>query len=893
MAAGDYEYYQIAAEDVLKIFKTSKQGLAPEVASKRLKQYSENKLEVKKRITPLMIFLNQFKSYLIAILIVAAVISALIGFWLDAVVILSIVVMNAALGFVQEYRAEKAVEALEKLTTPKANVLRNGRQVTIPSSELVPGDIVLLEAGDKVPADVRLIEVVNFKVDEAALTGESVPVEKFLDLIKKKVVVAERKNCAFMNTVVVNGRAKGIVVATGMQTEIGKIAHLIETASEKATPLQKSLAEVGKRLGAAIVVICAVIFTLGMLRGAEILSTFLSAVSLAVAAVPEGLPAVVTITLALGVSRLAKAKSIIRKLPAVETLGSCSFICCDKTGTLTKNEMTVKKVYVDNKILDVGGEGYIPDGKFTLDGKEFSVKDEHLLMALKIGALCNNATLYKDSHWKITGDPTEAALIVLARKAGIAKETLLKLYPEISEFSFDAERKRMSTIHKGPHGTWAFVKGAPDLLLKKCTHVFEGGRIHKLTNEKRKQLLKINEELASHALRILGLAFKELKDSKRSLEEVESNLVFVGLVGMIDPPRPEVRDALITCRSAGIKVSMVTGDHKLTATAIGQQLGLIGEGARVIDGDELEKMSNHDLGRICENVAIYARVTPEHKTRIVEALQKKGHIVAMTGDGVNDAPALKGADIGVAMGITGTDVAKEASAMILEDDNFATIVNAVKEGRGIYDNIKKFLRFLLSSNIGEVLAIFCASLIGLPLPLLAVQLLWINLLTDGLPAVALAVDPADPDIMTRKPRNPKEHTIDKKMIFTIALVGSVMAAGVLWLFWHALQSGASMDKARAIAFTAFVVFEMFNVFNTRSDRDSFVKGLFSNTWLLLAVASSIVLQMAVLYIPSISRLFSTAALGFQDWVWIIGIGFTIIIAEELRKAVFRVKNKST
>jgi Ca2+-transporting ATPase len=467
------------------------------------------------------------------------------------------------------------------------------------------------------------------------------------------------------------------------------------------------------------------------------------------------------------------------------------------------------------------------------------------------------------------------------------------MYPTISEFSFDAIRKRMSTIHKGPHGTWAFVKGAPDLMLKKCTHVFEGGRIHKLTNEKRKELLRINEELASHALRILGLAFKELKDSKQSIDEVEKNLVFVGLAGMIDPPRPEVRDALKTCENAGIKVSMVTGDHRITATAIGMQLGLIKEGARIIDGDELEKMSDHDLSLICENVAIYARVTPEHKTRIVEALQRKGHIVAMTGDGVNDAPALKDANIGIAMGIIGTDVAKEASAMILEDDNFATIVNAVREGRGIYDNIKKFLRYMLSSNVGEIVAIFSASLIGLPLPLLAAQLLWINLLTDGLPAVALAVDPADPDVMSRKPRGPKEHTIDGKMISTVALVGSVIAAGVLWLFWNAVQSGASMDKARSIAFTAFVVFEMFNVFNTRSDRDSFVKGLFSNKWLLAAVAGSIALQLAVLYIPNLSRLFGVAPLGLQDWILLIGVGSTVIIAEELRKAVFRVKTKAT
>jgi len=889
MATGEYEYYQIPAEDVLKILKTKKSGLSDADADKRLGQYGQNKIEVRKKVNPLIIFLNQFKSFLILILIFATVISAAIGFFLDAAVIFAIVVINAILGFVQEYKAEKAVEALEKLAAPRATVLRNGKQKVISAEELVPGDIVLLETGDKVPADIRLFNIINLKVDESTLTGESISVNKNIDAIRKKVVVADRKNCAFMNTVVVNGRATGIVFSTGMRTEIGKVATLIETAETKETPLQKNLAEVGRKIGFGILIISAVVFGIGLLRGAHPVEMFLNAISLAVAAVPEGLPAAVTISLAIGVSRLTKANSIIRKLPAVETLGSCTFICCDKTGTLTKNEMTVKKVWVNNEVLDIAGEGYAPKGGFFLGSKQFVVKDEHLLMALKIGTLCNSATLYQENtSWKITGDPTEASLIVLAAKAGLTKEALLKSYPQISELSFDSTRKRMSTIHKGPHGKWAFVKGAPDLLLNVCSHIFENGKISKLTDNRRKEILAINERFASSALRILGLAFRELKDTEEvTVENIENDLVFVGLAGMIDPPRPEVRDAIRICEKAGIRVSMVTGDHKITATAIGKALGLVKENSRIVDGAELDNISDEDLEKIAEKIVIYARVTPEHKTRIIDALQKRGHVVAMTGDGVNDAPALKAANIGIAMGLSGTDVAKEASAMILQDDNFATIVNAVREGRSIYDNIKKFLRYLLSSNTGEVLTIFLASVIGLPLPLIAVQLLWINLLTDGLPAVALSVDPPAQDVMERKPRDPKQPTIDGRMVSTIVLVGIVMTLGVLFLFNLALKRGGSLEYARALAFTGFVVFEMFNVFNTRSEEQSFAQGFFSNRWLLAAVASSIVLQLAVLYIPKLQVLFGVAPLAIADWILLLGVGTTVIMAEEVRKAVFR------
>ncbi|MFH0869227.1 MAG: calcium-translocating P-type ATPase, SERCA-type [archaeon] len=890
--ATDLDYYELTPDEAMQKLRSSRSGLSSRESKSRQQKYGHNKLVEFKKRTALIMFFGQFKSWLIAILIVAALISAAIRFWVDASVIISIVIINAILGFIQEYRSEKAVDALKALSAPKATVLRDGKPAVISAFELVPGDIVFLATGDKVPADVRLLEVVNFRVSESLLTGESVPVNKSVSTINKKSPVVDRKNCAFMDTIVVNGHAVGVVFGTGMSSEVGKIAALLGKVEEKATPLEKGIAEIGKKLAWGVVAICIVMFGVGFFKGAEPLLLSLSAISLGVSAVPEGLPAVVTIALALGAKRLAKSKAIVRKLHSVETLGSCSFICCDKTGTLTKNEMAVTKVYVNGKTVDVAGSGYEPKGKFTHNNLDFAVKDSHMLMALKIGALCNSATLHKDSgSWGIIGDPTEGALIVLAEKAGLPKQALLNLYPPVSEISFDSARKRMSTIHRGPHGYWVFTKGAPDVLLKHCTHIFEGGKIAKLTDAKKAELLKVNNELASSALRVLGLAFNEIKefDPKRVHHEIiEKNLVFVGLVGMIDPPRPEVKHALKLCESAGIRVSIITGDHRNTAVAIGSELGLIKPDSRIIDGDELDSMPPELLELVCENVAIYARASPEHKTRIVEALQKRGHVIAMTGDGANDAPALKDADIGIAMG-TGTDVAKEASAMILEDDNFATIVNAIREGRGIYDNIKKFVRFMITSNASEVMTVFFATMVSLPLPLLAVQILWINLLGDGLPAVALAVDPVDKGVMKSGPRSTKEKVIDGQMLSTIAVIVTVITAGSLLIFWHELGAGADLSRARAMVFTGIIVTEMFVVFATRSPTDSFTKGFFSNPWLLAAVASSLGMQALILYVPFLQTLFGVEALALKDWVLLGAFGLSVVIAEEARKFLFKLK----
>jgi Ca2+-transporting ATPase len=874
-------------EEVLSQLNTSRRtGLTSHEAQKRLRKYGQNKLEKKKELSPLIIFARQFKSFLIAILIVAAVISAFIQYFIDTAVILSIVILNAVLGFVQEYRAEKALAALEKLVALEARVIRGEHEIKIPATELVPGDIIVLEQGYKVPADARLIEAINLKVNEASLTGESLPVAKHTDLVKENAVVAERKNCIFSSTIITNGRALAVVTSTGMSTEVGKIAELIKEAEERATPLQRKLVGVARTLGIAIILICTIIFGFGVFRGLPAFDMFLTAISLAVAAVPEGLPAVITITLAIGLERMAKYKAIIRKLPAVETLGSCSIICTDKTGTLTKNEITVRQLYTNEQLIDVSGEGYSPRGEFASRGRKITAKkDMHISLLLKIGALCNGASLYEENgQWNITGDPTEAALVVAAAKAGLMKDELKEKYAEISEFSFDAVRKRMSTVHKHEEGIFAFVKGAPDMLLERCSHIFAQGKVRSFTAEDKKKILQANEQMAGKALRVLAMAYKKIpKLEKFAVEDVESDLIFVGLAGMIDPPRPEVKEALAECKSAGIKVCVVTGDHKLTAAAIAQELGLMEPDSRIIDGEELEHMSDEELEEIADKVAIYARVSPEHKVRIVDALQSKGYIVAMTGDGVNDAPALKDADIGIAMGIMGTDVAKEASDMILQDDNFSTIVSAIKQGRGIYDNIKKFLRFLLTSNVGEVAAIFAASLIGLPLPLIAVQILWMNLLTDGLPAIALAVDPIESDIMKRQPRDTKEAAIDKNMISTIILVSIIMSAGTLLIFNFELQKGAELPVARAMAFSTLVIFQMFNVFNSRSQTKSIFKDLLTNKWLIGAVASSILLQVAVVNIPFFNSLFGTASLSAVQWLQIVAVSASVLVIVEIKK----------
>ncbi|MBW3003000.1 calcium-translocating P-type ATPase, PMCA-type, partial [Candidatus Woesearchaeota archaeon] len=800
-------YYE-KKDVIFRDLNTSVKGLSSSEAKRRIKKYGYNKLKEEKKVSPFIIFLNQFKSVLIMILIGAVIISSYVGYheflreggalvshMFDPIVIFVIVILNAIMGFQSEYKAERSIEALKKLTSLKATVIRNSKEMQIDSSEVVPGDILVLATGDKIPADSYLIEAVTLETLESALTGESTPVTKDVCVVKKGTAVADRKNIVFSGTIITKGRGKAVVISTGMNTEIGKIAKLIQEEERPETPLQKDLKHLGKWLGILTGIITAIVFFAGILTGKEYIEMFLASISLAVAAIPEGLPAVVTIALALGITRLTKKKSLIRKLPSVETLGSTTVICTDKTGTLTHNEMTVEKLYVNGKVIEVTGAGYDTTGKFSEDPKNF-------LRILEIGALCNDAALKKD---KVIGDPTEGALIVSAAKAKLVKESLDKKYPRVNEIPFDAKRKLMTTVHKKEGKFFAYTKGAPDELLKLCTKIEINGKIKKITKEDKNKILKINDRFARSALRVLGFAYKQSSGAKTT----ESDLVFVGLQGMIDPPRQEAKAAIEKCRKAGIKLIIVTGDHAVTATAIGHQLGIEG---KTMTGQEIDKVK--DLSKIVEDIAIFARVSPEHKLRIVKALKKRHHVIAMTGDGVNDAPALKRADIGIAMGKTGTDVAKEASEMILMDDNFTNIVAAIEEGRNIYENIKKFVYYLLSSNMGEILTIFVGIMLELPLPLIAIQILWINLVTDGFPALALGVEPGEPDIMERKPRDPKEKIVNKHRTFLMIIIGIIMMTGTLAMFWSYLGF-KEVVYAQTIAFTTLMMFQMFNVINSR------------------------------------------------------------------------------
>ncbi|MCU0586323.1 MAG: HAD-IC family P-type ATPase, partial [Desulfobacterales bacterium] len=718
-------------------------------------------------ISPWEIFFGQFKNFLIILLIIATVISLFLGETLDAIIIFAIVIASALLGFYQEFRAEKAMEALKAMSSPTASVLRDGEEIEIPTADVVPGDIVLLNAGDRMPADGRLIEAVNTRIDEASLTGESTAVSKDVKAVfPDGTPIGDRKNMVYAATVMTYGRARAVVTGTGMETEFGRIAKMLQEVEEEPSPLAVKMDYIGKRLGIACLVVSAVVMGLGILRGNPFLEMFIWAVSLAIAAVPEALAAVVTGALAIGVQRAAKRNAIVRRLPAVETLGCTTVICSDKTGTLTKNEMTIRQFFVGGRIIEVGGVGFEPTGAFTADGRQFDpAADPTVNRMLLSGLLCNDANLNQSNGgWRIKGDPTEGAFVVAAAKANLDIGELRKSWPRIGEIPFESERKRMSTVHQPPQGgePFACVKGAPELVLERCTHWERAGRPEPLTDDIRRQILEANDRMAKSALRVLGLAFRSVASPAPSYtpDTLETGLTFLGLAGMIDPPREEVKKAIRDCHASGIRTVMVTGDHKLTAAAIARELGILGgEGKRTlkaIEGRELDGMSEEQLAAVVEDVAVYARVSPEHKMKIVGAWKSRKHVVAMTGDGVNDAPALKRADIGVAMGITGTDVTKEASDMVLMDDNFATIVAAVEEGRIIYDNIKKYLTFLLSCNVAEILILGIAGMIGWPMPLIALQILWVNLTTDGLPALALGVEPAEPDLMGRPPRDPNE-----------------------------------------------------------------------------------------------------------------------------------------
>ncbi|MBA7626566.1 Calcium-transporting ATPase [subsurface metagenome] len=894
--AEEQSWYRLGAEDVLGTLKSGHGGLSRVEARKRLEQYGANELVAKKGISPWTLFLQQFKSFLIIILIIAAALSAILGEVVDAVIIGIIILFASGLGFVQEYRAERAMEALRRMAAPTASVRREGKEVEIPARELVPGDIIILRTGDRIPADARLIEAVNLKTNEAALTGESAPVEKIDTIIQGEVGIGDRRNLVYMGTAVINGRGSAVVTATGMTTEFGKIASLLQAVKAERTPLEINLDRTGKWIAISALSLCFLLAGLGVARGHEFLEMFIWGIALAVAAVPEALPAVVAISLALGVRRMAKRHALIRKLPAVETLGSTTFICSDKTGTLTQGKMTVRRIYADDRSVDVSGVGYEPEGEFYVGGEPVGVEAESALeRLLQIGALCNDTALTSSGQiWEVSGDPTEGSLLVTAAKAGLWPEQLNRQFPRIGEIPFSSERKRMTTVHQTPEGRVSYSKGAPELVLGSCRYIYASGRERELTDEDRESLLSVGRGMSGDALRVLGLAYKRLADSGEITEAIEQDMVFTGLAGMIDPPREEAKEAIERCDQAGVKSVMITGDHKTTAVAVARELGLLKEGL-VLTGVELDGLSQAELEEMVERIEVYARVSPAHKLRVVEALTKRGHVVAMTGDGVNDAPALKKADIGIAMGITGTDVTTEAADMVLTDDNFASIVAAIEEGRGIFSNIKKYLMYLLSSNIGEILlmagAILFGPLLGLPagaIPLVAIQILWVNLATDGLPAIALSVDPPDPDLMKQKPR-PRGQGVFTREVLILMAVGGVWSCLVnLGVFKWALDAGRGMLEAQALCFLTLVLIQFFKAYNFRSDKQSIFKiGIFKNKWLNIAIPWEIALLVVIVYTPVLQHSFHTFPLGGFDWLIVVLLAATIFPVLELTKAVFR------
>jgi Ca2+-transporting ATPase len=956
-------WHALNSEDILRQLATpAETGLSTEEAVRRQTQYGLNQLEEAPGITFWQMLYEQFNNFVVILLIVAALISAALGDLEEAAAIMAIVVLNATLGVVQERRAEQALAALKKLAAPEAHVLRDGRRQTVPARELVPGDIVLLEAGNYIPADMRLLEAVNLRVEEAALTGESVPVQKDASIrLQANIPLGDRKNTAFMGTLVSYGRGRGVVVSTGMHTQIGLIAEMLQAVESEPTPLQRRLDQLGKSLGWAALAICGLVFAVSVLRNTdlsliasegfleylkvfkeEITEMFMLAVGLAIAAVPEGLPAVVTISLALGMREMIRRHALIRRLSSVETLGSTTTICSDKTGTLTQNEMTVTRLWADGHFIDVTGKGRTLAGEFKESERSIDLNDYKAHQTvLWLGALNNDAELEisgeadQEQTYRMTGDPTEGALVVAAAKAGALPRPLNHAYPRVQEVPFDSERKRMVTIHHirnaeaedfSPFYTTSYndqyvvvVKGAPDMVLDLCDfyQILDDTQAP-MSEAERMRILAANDAMTQNALRVLGVAYKvsrELPDTS-DVEKLESGLIFVGLVGMIDPARPEVTPALAKATRAGIRTIMITGDFPNTARAIAESIGLLRPGHQVLTGSELTALSDEELKKQVEYTDVFARVSPEHKLRIVEALRDDGEVVAMTGDGVNDAPSIKRANIGVAMGITGTDVAKESADMVLTDDNYASIVSAVEQGRIIYDNIRKFVFFLLSSNVAEIMIIFLATLAGMPPPLTVIQLLWLNLLTDGAPALALAMEKGDPAIMQRKPRPTDEPIVNRPMrlgifIQTITQTGAVLAAFVVGLIWTLQDQGlypagesvlkvlftfdwdsVDVQTAETMAFVTLSLCELFRAYTVRSERVSIFKlGVFSNRYMQYAVALSITLLALVVWIPFLQPIFNTHTPNFPEWIVVILLSLIPAVSEELTKAYLRYRDR--
>ena len=873
------------------------EGLNDREAELRLNKYGSNELKEEKGTTFLSKLVAQFSDFLVLILIGAAIVSMAMGESRDAIVILVVVVINALLGIYQEGKAEKALDALKKMASPDAKVVRAGKTVIIPAHTLTPGDIVLLDAGDIVPADLRLIESSNLKIEEASLTGESVPVEKKAGEVHKgEAPLGDRHNMAYMSTIVTSGRGKGVVVGTGHDSEIGKIATMIQSLDDEATLLQRRLNQLGKMLGTATIGICAIVFGIGVLQGREIFEVLMIAISLAVAAIPEGLPAIVTIVLAIGMNRMVKRHAIVKKLLAVETLGCTTVICSDKTGTLTQNEMTVTKVYVNNRRIDITGTGYEPKGEFKIDGNGVSADlFDNLNTLLSIGVLANNARLEKsDGMYKIIGDPTEGALITLAGKADITGENINKLFPRIEEIPFDSGRKMMTTFHKNfaPQRIVSFTKGAPDIIISNCDFIKDGDEILPFTHDMKKEVLGVNSGFAKDALRVLAFAYREYEELPDDINpyNIETNMIFVGLAGMIDPPRPEVKEAIKLCKQAGINTVMITGDFRDTALAIAKSLGMAETEDQTMTGLEINNISDEELKEAVKRINVFARVSPEHKVRIVSALKANGNIAAMTGDGINDALALKRSDIGVSMGITGTDVAKKTADLILTDDNFASIVSAVEEGRVIFDNVRKFVYFLLSCNIGEIFLVFVSILLNLPVPLIPIQLLWLNLVTDSFPALALGVEKGDPNVMNQKPRNPDEPILNRKMIIGIVLQSIAVATASFSAYWWGINRYGTDNifEARTVAFATLILSELLIVFSTRSSRYTALEvGIFSNKKLIQGVSFSFLLMLAVIYIPFLNPIFGTFPLGLSEWKIILPLAFIPLLLGEITKLFAR------
>jgi Ca2+-transporting ATPase len=878
-------WHTLSPEATCSCLQTTRTGLSAGEAAERLALQGPNELRCAPRTTALAMFLAQFKNTMIVILLVATLASALLGHGIEAVAITVIVLFAVLLGFIQEYRADRALETLGRMAAPTAAVLRDGRELRVPARELVPGDVVLLQVGDRVPADLRLLEAINLQTVEAALTGESQPVTKQTAALESpSLSIGDRINLVFAGTAVSYGRGSGVVVATGMATEFGKIACLLESVESPQTPLQINLDRVGRLLAIAALALVAVIVVLGLWRGQSFIEMLIFGIALAVAVVPEALPAVVTISLAIGAQRMVRRHALIRRLPAVETLGSTTVICSDKTGTLTRDEMTVRALYVNGSEVTVDGAGYAPSGTFRHEDAVIT-PDAILLQLLRAATLACNAQLERESEqgrWLIKGDPTEGALVVAAAKAGLNKAELEASLPRVAEIPFSAEAKRMTTLHAGQDGVFACSKGAPEVILASCTHLLTAAGRVVLDPAERSALLARAQDLASRALRVLAVAER----APATVENAEEELTFLGLLGMSDPPRPEAREAIATCRTAGIRPVMITGDHPVTAAAVARELGLL-SGGRVVTGNELDDMDDAELSRAIGAIEIFARVAPAHKLRVVTALQQLGEVVAMTGDGVNDAPALQQADIGIAMGITGTDVSRDAAAMTLTDDNFASIVAATEEGRGIFGNIKKYLMYLLSSNIGEIGLMAAATLAGAPLPLTAVQLLYVNLATDGLPALALAFDPPDPDLMRRPPRD-RRHGIFTRPVVVLMLVSGVWSTVANFgLFMWVLHSGRGVREAMAMTFLSLVLIQFCNAYNFRSDRRSLFDRPFANRWLNLAILWEVTLLLVVVYTPVLQIPFSTLSLPPADWAIVAAIAVSIVPVVEFFKYLVR------